>query len=735
MFRWYTNFKKRQRRHAIACIRFFVRDVFLKIRNRKKVAQIARITNTKALQETQKRLNQHLTRAKFTHWRNIYVLRQSKIAFNTLATRMPILYARKKDRRKIAQLRVKREYIITRGMAKRFREYNFSFYKWRLLTSTLRIQRFVRIFLAKCALFRRVNLRRRIIAHGVAQVYKCKVNHLKSWLHFLKRRTFRRKSARNCIVRMFHKYGFFRRLGKKCIKNSRMINFLLLIDMKHKRKSFGQLHRMVFGVKQFQCMKKMCQILNRLILTDAFQIFLSNTRDQHRMSGLVRLHIRKPLNRMMDNAADDESWTYRSNSGYVSGDIVMINSTVEDQSTPIDIRRWPSLLNTAPSNVHMTTQLYDKKKIFQEWLFAYRLQQMRRIETCVQNCPQVIDAALVAFSVKRKNCVIIQKWIRRWYAVIICRQKRLKMLLYWEKITLVRARNKQRFRQRNFQEMMFLALHAKSARLTLQCWARQCLARMARVRRKIELGEEQKKEFAVFRLYRRNALSKIMRLMEFGCVLRCCAIQLSSPRERHHQSGGTKRPLQSLDNKQSRIRLNKKKTLTLKDFSSDAYHSYLFRLKQTGVLVIDSSNLGALKPNELAFLISSAATLFSQASGEHHALSDIANNFQGNKIIICGGTISAGSAYDLYYLLTSRDEKININFSEVTVCFNAVTKIARSLEHNFAKIRELSIDSDSIGSLGIAALLVSLKVTNYSDHTCYIHIHIDVYIIEFLSFS
>ena len=708
--RWHTNFMKRRYRHAVACLRFFVRDVFLKIRNRKKVAQITLITNNNALKETQRRLNAHLLKAKFDLWRQIYVLRQSKIAYNTLATRMPILYARFKARRKLAQLRVRREFIISRSQGQRCRDFNHTFYRWRLLTSTLRIQRVARIFIAKCALFRRVSLKERIIAHGIKKIVNCKVNYIQSWCHFIKRRRFRRKVARNCIVKFLRKYQFFRQLGRKFLKNNRLLSFLLLVDLKHKRKCFGQLHRMVFGLKQFQCMKRMCQILNRLVLADAFKIFRSNSRDQYRIKNLVTLLIYKPLDRMMAYSAAREKWTYLSETGYKGGAIKMINTAVLGQPLSVDLQRWPSLLNTPELNVHMTTQLYDKKKIFQQWAYAYRLRNMRKVEICVQNGPPIILTALKAFDVKRKGCIVIQKWIRYLQAVAASRRKRLQMLVYWEKITLLRATTKHKFRKRNFNEMMFLALHAKSARLSLQCWFRQYLARKARVRKKIERGVQQKKEFAVFRMHRRHALSKIMRMMEFGCVLRCCAIQLSSPRERHLQNGGTKKPLQSLDNKKSRSRLNKKNLLTMKDFSSEDYHSHLFRLKQTGVLVVDSSNTTGLQPNELAFLIQSATTLFSQASGEHHRISAIANNFQGTKLIFCGGMISDSSAYDLYYLLTSREEKICINFTEVTVCFKAVTKIARSLEHNFAKIRELSIDSESMGSLGLAALFVSLKV-------------------------
>jgi hypothetical protein len=488
-----------------------------------------------------------------------------------------------------------------------------------------------------------------------------------------------------------------------------MCAFLILVDMKHKRKCFGQLHRMVFGLKKYMCLKKMCQILNHLVLSDALKIFKANSRDQYRIKSLVKLLIEDPLNRRVSRVAAEEKWAYRSKSGYSGGNIEIVKSTGTGDSS-VDIRNWPPLLNKSGSSVRMNTSLFDKKKIFQMWAYAIRLRTMRKVEQCAKRSPPVLAIALEAFYVKQRTSVVIQKWVRGFQAVQKSRQKRLAMLIFWEKTTKLREVAKYRFRRRNLREMVFLVLHSKSARLQLQCWARQCLSRMKRTQKKIELGIQQRKEYAVFRMHRRKELSKLMRLMEFGCVLRCCAIQLSSPRERHQQNGGTKKPLQSLENKQLRVRMTKKKPLSMKDFSSEDYHNHMFRLKQTGVLVVDSSTTAALNPNELAFLIQSATTLFSQASGEHNAVRDIANNFHGNKIIFCGGWISATNAHDLYYLLTSREEKICINFSEVTVCFKAVSKIARSLEHNFAKIRELSIDSDSMGSLGIAALLVSLKV-------------------------
>ena len=369
------------------------------------------------------------------------------------------------------------------------------------------------------------------------------------------------------------------------------------------------------------------------------------------------------------------------------------------------------LLNVASPHAPLDVDLLDLKKIFQTWIFVYRLRTFRKIEECSKNSVPFVRDILKLFTKNQTAAIVIQTWARGILAVEKCRLQRQAMHVLWERSNALRQICRHRCRQRTFKEMEFMVFHAKQARLTLQCWFRQCISRVKCKNRKVELGILQQREFTVFRLHRRHALSKIMRLMEFGCALRCCAIQLSSPRERNLQKGGTKRPLQSLESKQMRTRLAKKKTLSMIDFTSDVYHNHMYRLKQTGILVLDSSNTSTLKPNELAHLIQSATTLFSQSSGEHVTVKDIANNFKGSKIIFCGGMISEINAYDLYYLLTSREEKIVINFTEVAVCFRAVSKIARSLEHSFAKIRELSIDSDSIGSLGIAALLVSLKVT------------------------
>ena len=671
------------------------------------------VTNNHALKETQRRLDQYLVTAKFALWRALYVSRQSKVALRTLAIRLPIIYARKKARRKLSQLRVCREWVMAKEKGRGFQEYNHSFYRWRLLTSTLRIQRHTRIFLAKSALFRKVNQKRRIVAHDVKRKYESKLLHLANWRHFQKRRKFRRRTARNTIVRFLNKYVFLHRLSKVLLKQKNMRNFLYLIDLKHKKKSFGQLHRMVFGLKKFMCLKRMCAILNHLILADTFKIFQTNTRDQHRINGLVKSLIDTPLNRMMSRVSAEEQWVYQSKEGYHAGVINIVNCSASSLSAPdvsVDIRNWPTLLNTAGTHVRMDSSLYDKKKIFQSWLFAFRLRTMRKVEHCAKNSPPIFDTALKTFRVKQNIAITIQKWVRGYQGMKKSRDKRLAMLVFWENATILRQVTQHRFQRRNFSEMVFLILHSKTARLRLQCWFRQCLARMKRTQKKINLSIQQQKEYAVYRLHRRNDLSKIMRLMEFGCVLRCCAIQLASPRERHQQNGGTLKPMLSLENKQLRTRMMKKKPLAMTDFSSEEYHNHLFRLKQTGVLVVDSAAVVVLRPNELAFLIESATTLFSQAAGEHQTVRDIATNFHGNKLIFCGGMISESTAHDLYYLLTSREEKIAINFSEVTVCFKAVSKIARSLEHNFAKIRELSVDSDSMGSLGIAALLVSLKV-------------------------
>jgi hypothetical protein len=144
---------------------------------------------------------------------------------------------------------------------------------------------------------------------------------------------------------------------------------------------------MVFGLKKFVCMKRMCKIITRLVLTDAFNLFRSNALDQYRMNRLVSILIEGRLNKVMIRAARDEEWKYISKSGYSAGCIDMINSGDDSslrKSQDVDTSKWPSLLNEAGSKIHMTSLLYEKKKVFEVWAFAFRLRVMQKIEMCAQ---------------------------------------------------------------------------------------------------------------------------------------------------------------------------------------------------------------------------------------------------------------------------------------------------------------------------------------------------------------
>mmetsp|Transcript_767 Transcript_767/g.1275 ORF Transcript_767/g.1275 Transcript_767/m.1275 type:complete len:293 (-) Transcript_767:50-928(-) len=156
-------------------------------------------------------------------------------------------------------------------------------------------------------------------------------------------------------------------------------------------------------------------------------------------------------------------------------------------------------------------------------------------------------------------------------------------------------------------------------------------------------------------------------------------------------------------------RVDRMKKGSTKDFVSEEYHNHVFRLRQTGILIVDCSNT-TLRHNELTYLIQNARTIFSQSAGEHTSvIKEVTSYFTGDKIIFCGGSISDNGARELFYLLNTREEPLSLHFSEVIMPFKGVARISRAISMNFAKMKEFSVDSSSVGSLGIAALLVALK--------------------------
>lgn len=175
--------------------------------------------------------------------------------------------------------------------------------------------------------------------------------------------------------------------------------------------------------------------------------------------------------------------------------------------------------------------------------------------------------------------------------------------------------------------------------------------------------------------------------------------------------------------------------------SSPEFHSHMYRLQQTGIFIFDPYTMAAaagdrlspgLRPLELAFIMQSAHTVFIQNTNSL-ALRSLFRHFVGRKIVLCGGSLSCVDVMYLLCYMGDRREAVSLHISDTLVAFSATLAIiqcmgepstnagmmlatlSRGLKvvqpslNCLMPLEELSLDTTSIGPMGMALFIASLR--------------------------
>jgi len=160
------------------------------------------------------------------------------------------------------------------------------------------------------------------------------------------------------------------------------------------------------------------------------------------------------------------------------------------------------------------------------------------------------------------------------------------------------------------------------------------------------------------------------------------------------------------------LNLDKNKNSVV-DFMSQEFHTYLFRLRQTGILTINMMSHG-LTRNEIQYCIQNSQVVFIHNTNSN-VVQDICNNFIGYKVALLGGKLTEIDVDMMLKFLAKRKhhEQIIVHITDTTISFHSVSLLIRALSpllnNPILCMREICADTKSFGSLGIAQLLVSLK--------------------------
>ena len=175
--------------------------------------------------------------------------------------------------------------------------------------------------------------------------------------------------------------------------------------------------------------------------------------------------------------------------------------------------------------------------------------------------------------------------------------------------------------------------------------------------------------------------------------------------------------------------------------SSPEFHSHMYRLQQTGIFIFDPYTMTAavgdvnspgLRPLELAFILQSAQTIFIQNTTSR-ALKSVFHHFAGNKIVLCGGALTCVDAMYMLVYVGERRETVSIHISDTQIAFGAALAIIQCVGepssnssmmlsalcrgvkvvppslNSLILLKELSVDTESLGPLGMALFIASLR--------------------------
>jgi hypothetical protein len=178
--------------------------------------------------------------------------------------------------------------------------------------------------------------------------------------------------------------------------------------------------------------------------------------------------------------------------------------------------------------------------------------------------------------------------------------------------------------------------------------------------------------------------------------------------------------------------------------ASPDFNSHMYRLQQTGIFIFDPYTMAAavgdrsgqgLRPLELAFIMQSAQTVFIQNTNSL-ALKNVFKHFIGSKVVLCGGSLSCIDALFLLSYVGDRRETVSLHISDTYIAFSALLAMIQCLGEPSTNagamiailcrgikvvppslnclnaLTELSIDTASIGPMGMALLIACLRTNS-----------------------
>lgn len=688
---WVWKFHRVRKLRAAATLRFWMRNTLLKHRYKKIEEKLAKIVNSLKYQWFISKLTRKKFKLSWKKWRSEYIFIVSKRAKNFIATRLSYIFARHKEKLLLNKRRSRRELIIALNKRYFHRNLKSYFYKMKELHATLIIQRGIRLHQAYSK-YRKLKL---IESNGL--IVGIKKNHSNIKRHWnvwksLYTAIFQTYINASIVISAWFKRTMAKKLLlRMCCRKHFGGNFVLLMAHYYKKLSFRQFKSVIFHSQKKNSLVKLTRNLEIMIFRLAF-------------SKMKRFMVQQNLVRKSIAVLIIQKFKQKALRVFLAMDT---SSASSDFLTKEGCRLSSLLSKSDMKNVLVNLNFISLLRYLQLWIMSYRLKKIKVNAVSTHMAIRFYSDIVNKVMSTHRSAILIQNTFTLWKYKKKYRAKTTLMRYSVEVAAMISSRVHYSLKLKTMQHLKLVYFYNFSTRLKLQCWWRCHLSKAVVCRQRKYCAKLIEFENRIRDRRKILVLSSIMNLITFVCVVRSIEPKMSTPREKKAQFGV----------KGSRIHFSSSRRITqltrpeTEDFLSEDYNSHVFRLKQSGILILECA-VNVLSHCEICYLIENARTVFFQSNCEISVkfIKILSQHFKGDKIIFCGGYLTLDAAREIFYLLHILENPIMLHFCEVRLEYTSVGKICRAIASNLSKAKEIFADTSSLGNLGLSTLIVSLKV-------------------------
>ena len=476
---WRVRFLVREKRHARATIRFWIRGQFERIRLEKERAEMERKEKIIAyLQEKSTAYIMPLYRQMWDTWRyELYLVRAAK-ARRKICFWCIRMCARAKARVVLWKRRQAKERDKAFYQASLFKRVGLYLLTWRRARAILPLQRSVRMFVARCKRRRWKKIRAGMLVMRLRRERAAKDRHVWCWKKFLflRRREYHRMARRITIA--FLRWLRIRHVRRASKRKPLAYNLLIKSHLMILRNAFKKMSSGVTGLHSLLVIGPLFLNRWRQCVRLGFWRWKRQLVQQKRLDGLMDLLIRKRIEKKYWKGCHEAVTIYRK---YVTG--------AKDQMGPIEMAKtsylmsWESAIQPPDNNVFILndTSTFYKRKAFQTLITTYRYKHrlIRNHSTTGVIVESLVRKQFLHFFATTRGARMIQKHWRMYVDGIELRRRKLRAERTDEVYSLLENRPV----YKSIQYIKYICAKRQYARSVIQGAWRQALARRAVLRK------------------------------------------------------------------------------------------------------------------------------------------------------------------------------------------------------------------------------------------------------------